>query len=218
MFEGVDDGFGELAFLAAHGDDAASARVETEAHASMCPRCRSAHETLRYALSASLESAAPSESTRARLLALVAGPDRYAPFADRVASLFELESAPAVALLTELATSTERWRAGPIEGTAWWPVKSPVNARGVQTWLLRIEGGCRLPTHRHVGEETVLVIEGAYQSSDESWAAAGDVTRLPANSIHDLRVPPGAPCVCAVRLEKGMELLISSSSRADGTP
>lgn len=214
MVEGVDDGLCELAFLAAHGDDDARAVSGGFEHACTCARCRAAIEALQRVLSPSLDAAQPPATVRARLLERVAGVDRHAPFIARVAALFELDESATSELLSSLASPSSRWRPGPTAGTAWLPVASPLRARGVQTLFLRVDGGGSFPTHRHLGAETVLVLEGAFSSSDGARVAAGDSQSMAEGSAHALIVAPGDSCVCAVRVDRGIEVVSSESSGA----
>ena len=163
------------------------------------------------------DAIAPSETSRARLVEAVAGVERYAPFAARVASLFELDLEAARALLGEISTTSTRWRPGPGEGTACWNARSPATKRGAQTMFLRVEPGHRFPMHRHGGVESVLVLEGAYRSSDGGGAAAGDLVTMERGTTHDLLVSKGGACVCAVRLEAGIEL-VDDEDPARGDP
>jgi anti-sigma factor ChrR (cupin superfamily) len=216
MNEGTDDGLSELAFVAAHGAESADERFDAASHARSCVDCRAILEVMEHALASSIPAVPPSEASRSRLLTAAEGAHRHAPFVGRVATLFELDDEAASSLLTSVATSDRGWRRGPGDGTAMWPVRSPANARGTQTLLLRIDGGCAFPKHRHLGDETVLVLEGAFRSNGDARASAGDVMTVPPNSVHHLSVAPGAPCLCAVRVEHGIEVVAGDSAQPEG--
>jgi putative transcriptional regulator len=77
-------------------------------------------------------------------------------------------------------------------------------APGARAKLLRFEPGSRFPSHRHVGEERLLVLEGAFIDDRGAEAHAGDERTLAPGSEHTLHIIGGARCVTAVS-ERGLE-------------
>jgi anti-sigma factor ChrR (cupin superfamily) len=71
----------------------------------------------------------------------------------------------------------------------------PATKRRAQ--ITRFEPGATLPTHRHVGDEVLYVIEGAI--SDESGTtAAGGVSYRPYGCVHTVTSPNGATIITVV--------------------
>ena len=147
-----------------------------------------------------LAPVALSERARERLLQRVGElPLRYAPFYARLATLWDLSEDRVETLLTE--SGRTRW-------TQVWPgirylnVPSGAGLGEARARLLRFEPGVRFPTHRHRGEEHVLVLEGSYTDSAGQRVAAGDEQRMSEGSEHALVVSADAACVAAiVRIE-----------------
>ena len=73
----------------------------------------------------------------------------------------------------------------------WWPVQEGIlvkllhldQSTGIQTSLVRLAAGTRLPAHRHKGLEQFFVLEGDCSVNGESLGA-GDYHRAEAGSIH----------------------------------
>jgi len=71
---------------------------------------------------------------------------------------------------------------------------APTNRRAVMS---RIEPGARLPLHRHVGDELVFVIEGAF--ADESGTVtAGNMGYRPNSCVHTVSSPQGATVLAII--------------------
>jgi anti-sigma factor ChrR (cupin superfamily) len=45
--------------------------------------------------------------------------------------------------------------------------------------FVRVAAGTVFPLHRHVGDETVLVLQGSYSDSDGAVVRAGEQARMP---------------------------------------
>ena len=81
--------------------------------------------------------------------------------------------------------------------------------------LIRMEPGCGYPTHRHLGAEDVLVLQGGYRD-EFGRHVQGDFVRYPPDSDHapvalgDAVRPPGVDnpaCVLFSSIAEGIELL-----------
>lgn len=73
-----------------------------------------------------------------------------------------------------------------------------------QLALLRYAPGAAVPRHRHVGQETILVLEGA-QEDDAGRYAAGSVVINPPGTAHAVRSPEG--CVVLIQWLAPVEIL-----------
>ena len=70
--------------------------------------------------------------------------------------------------------------------------------------LLRYAPGARVPRHRHVGLETILVLEGA-QSDERGTYSKGSFVVNPAGSTHSVWSDEG--CVVLIQWEQPVEFL-----------
>ena len=170
------------------------------AHVERCSECRRTLDELRQAwarFASAQPPCAPPPALRATLLAEIEGGHRYAPFTSRVAKLFAIEEARAVALLARAADPAS-FRAQPVAGVtlASAEVGAPLGA--ARACFLRAAPGTRYPRHEHGGEERVLVLEGGFRDDAGHEAHAGDLELSPAGSTHAFVVLEDAPCVSAI--------------------
>ena len=71
---------------------------------------------------------------------------------------------------------------------------------GERLYLLRAEGGFRIPEHGHRGEEWTLLLQGGYHVGDAGYVA-GDLHQEDAACTHQPVVDAGGPCVSLVAIE-----------------
>jgi hypothetical protein len=152
-----------------------------------------------------------AERVRGALLAEVEGPARHAPFAGRVAELFGIEEAAAAALLDDLVSPT-RWSDGPVPGFSYAAVPRPLlggkRGAGDSCTFLRGAAGAEFPMHRHLGRETVLVLEGGYRDLVEGRdVETGARDEHEAGTSHRFVIDASGPCICAIRVLGGIEVL-----------
>lgn len=128
-------------------------------------------------------------------------PLRYAPFFGKLSDLWGI---PAERVREELARARDAsgWSWTPIGGLQTFQVQGTED--GARAKLLRFEPGSHFPRHRHVGEERLLVLEGAFVDDGGAEAHAGDERTLPPGSAHTLHIIGGVRCVTAVS-ERGLE-------------
>lgn len=128
---------------------------------------------------------------------------RHAPFFERVAELWAL---PVVEVEAVFAGARERtaWRRVGLRGVSVIDVQ-PGPARGsADCKLVRFAAGTRFPLHRHVGAETVFVLEGSYRDQDGRVYAAGDRQEMEAGTEHRICIDAGGECIAATVLH-GLE-------------
>jgi anti-sigma factor ChrR (cupin superfamily) len=70
-------------------------------------------------------------------------------------------------------------------------------ARGVRGCLVWADGGARHPTHRHLGVENILVLQGALRDERGTYGP-GEVCRSASGSVHAEEAVAGQDCVCYV--------------------
>lgn len=70
--------------------------------------------------------------------------------------------------------------------------------------LLRYQPGARIPAHRHMGLESILVLEGA-QSDEKGDYAAGTFVLNPKGSVHSVWSDAG--CVVLIQWERPVQFV-----------
>jgi len=77
----------------------------------------------------------------------------------------------------------------------WWPLRTGVRIKvlhrgeGVQTYLLRMQPGARLPAHRHPVDEECLVLEGTLWMGERTVVGPGSYHFAHRGALH--------PSICA---------------------
>lgn len=156
-----------------------------------------------------LNPLAPSPSLRDRLLQTVGGVNRFAPFLNDLAALFQLPIESISRLLAR------------IDGTTWettlqgvrlkgaelfhFPVGPALAATGAAGGVLRVRAGVTFPPHRHHGNEVTFVLEGGYLA-DGRVHGPGSTIEMTAGSEHDYRSAPERDLVIMV-LHRGITML-----------
>ena len=177
-----------------------------EAHLAGCRRCReelSATRSILASLALDPEPILPRAAARDRLLAEVAGGGRLHRFAERVARLLDVTLEAAKAVLDSL-DAPGAWGPLPVPGLPDNPAGvrflAPPTGPRLAGWTcaaLRIPAGVQFPTHTHLADEEVLVLQGGYldEVSGREYHP-GDLHFEPAGSTHSYRGLAGEDCYC----------------------
>jgi quercetin dioxygenase-like cupin family protein len=144
---------------------------------------------------------------RERLLASIARPRlRYAPLYGKLTDLFDLGDT-ALADLFERAASAEEWSVSQVPATELLHLQGGPRVASADNGLVRIQAGARFPTHRHLGRERVLVLEGAYRDEPSGrMYGAGDVHEMDAGTSHAYVALSERPLLLAVSLLSGVDV------------
>ena len=156
------------------------------------------------ALASALPPVAPSPGTRARLVAALAGPDRFRLFFADLARRFDL-SIDAVAGVVSRIDDPEAWLPSPVPLVRLIHFSAGPALSGADTGLVRIPAGMVFPRHRHRGPELVVVLEGSMYDGGRLYQP-GDVSERPADSVHDYQAGPDRDLVFIVA-HYGIDLL-----------
>lgn len=145
-----------------------------------------------------------ADALRARLLEEVHRvPMRYAPFYARLMGLFDLDE-PALLGVLEASQNQAAWEPFAPGVLAYHLAPGPRHA-GADAGLIRMEGGLAFPAHEHLGDESVLLLEGGYRDTSTGRVyQAGDLHEMKAGSRHAYDVLPDSPLVFAVVLYGGI--------------
>ncbi len=138
------------------------------------------------ALVLGLEPEQPGASLRARLFGAVSGTGRFLPFLDRMMRIFDLPETQAQSELDTIGNDG-----------AWDDMAPGVRFRDFEAGdatgeahggLVRVEPGHAFPRHKHVGEETMLVLQGRLEDEAGTQYRAGDTIISADGTAHELRV------------------------------
>ena len=138
------------------------------------------------ALVQGLEPSKPSASLRDRLFGALNTTARFMPFLDRMMRIFDLPEEQA------------KFELGTIDAPSDWDALTDgVQVRDFEAGdacgeahggLVRIEPGHAFPRHSHVGEETVLILQGRLEDDEGNAYRAGDTIVSDDGTSHELRV------------------------------
>jgi putative transcriptional regulator len=174
----VQDPQRELAGAYALGSLPEPERAAFEAHLSTCPECAAEVAAHRRLLAALAPETPPPAGLRQRLL--------------------DLADAPRDPVDVHAYTWEE-----PMPGIHMCTLQEDPK-RGVRKVLVWAKPGARYPSHRHLGEEQILVLQGALRDHRAIYRP-GEVCRSAAGSVHSEEVEGSEDCVCFVVYYGGHE-------------
>jgi len=150
---------------------------------------------------------APPQLLRERLLATVARPRlRFAPLFGALSELFDLGDTD-LAGLFERAASANAWQLSAVPGTELLHLQGGPRVAAADNGLVRIAAGARFPTHRHLGLERVLVLDGGYRDEPSGRLyLPGDWHEMAADTTHAYTALPERPLLFAVSLVSGVDV------------
>jgi putative transcriptional regulator len=76
--------------------------------------------------------------------------------------------------------------------------------RGIRTVLVWASPGARVPPHRHLGDEEILILQG-FLRDHRGVYGPGDICRSRTGFVHSEEVPSGEDCICYVVYHGGHE-------------
>lgn len=168
---------------------------EAATHAAGCEPCGLELTRLRESL-ALLATALPTRRAPglSRLLASVGHVERFAGHSAALADLFDIGANDARHLLQDFSVE-DGWKLAPLPGITWKRVPLGPGLRGATGTLARLEPGAVFPLHEHVGEERVLVIQGALLDGDAVITEGRSGVGL-AGSLHSVAASSTSACAC----------------------
>jgi len=123
--------------------------------------------------------------------------ERYLPFLGELSARFDVAEDAMRALLTRI-DEPGSW----VRGVS--PIQGHMNFRPgprhapLRGGFARMEGGMRLPHHRHTDRELTLVLEGELLDGEGRSYGPGASIDMPPGSAHSLSVPDGKQAVVAL--------------------
>lgn len=155
-------------------------------------------------LALALEPVVPSPEVRARVLRGAAATSRFDDLSARVGELLDLAVDAARALLSRIDDPSV-WEPGPAMGVSLYHVQGGAAAAGAITGFVRIPAGGSFPHHRHLGDEHVLILQGACDDGARV-SRRGDLITMPPDTEHELQVLPGPPLVYLAVVHGGVQI------------
>lgn len=156
-------------------------------------------------LAVALPPVTPPPSLRARLMASVRGPARYAPFIDRLARMVDLATDRVQTLLASLARP-DVWQPSPGPNIHLVHFDGGPAVATADVGFVKVAAGTPFPDHRHIGDETVLVLQGSFSDSGGATVRAGEIFKMPQDSSHSFTAGPDEDLVYAAVVFGGIEI------------
>jgi len=184
-------------------------RADLEAHLATCEECSLRRAELEDAcaeLALTITPVPTSPGLRPRLLAALDHLERFTPMAPRLAELADISTNEA-RLALHIFERPEEMPPAPVPGLRLAPLPTGPRRRAAEATLACFAPGAGFPHHRHLGEERILIFQGALRTDDGRVARAGEELRSPAGSAHAIALVLGdEPCLCAILNEGGIEV------------
>lgn len=177
----------------------AEERKEIETTIASSPELRvevRASERALTALTDLLPALSPAPGARSRLMATLAGPDRFKAFFSVLRRWFDLDDGGIAKVLTEV-DGTSKWIDAPFPGVTYFHFQGGPAALAKESGCLRLSGGAKFPQHLHHGAERAMVLEGTLLQGGRTWHA-GDIVEAAAASSHEFAAAPGRDLVIIV--------------------
>ena len=179
---------------------------EAEAHLLACAECATRMQTLSAAfLEADVSTTAiePHPSVRERLLASLSRAPRLEAYVEPVSRLLDVPLSKARDYLWRIDDAA-RWRPMPFDGVAALFVKGGPGTAGAFTAFLKVQAGCRLPMHDHLGPEQGILLQGRARDQDGHVHAPGAEVEMDGGSRHEFEALPIVDCVFLVIAHRGV--------------
>jgi hypothetical protein len=189
MTEHLAPGFGPLELEAL--DEAEQQRAQ--AHLDGCERCGAEYRLSAEALTnlaLALPRTMPSPEVRERMLKSVGTTNRFEMFASRVAELIDVSVDKARELVGRIDDATV-WMATHVPGIFSYDLPIGPAVADAVVGFVRVGAGLVFPDHEHMGDETMLVVQGSCIDSYGTVMKRGDLIRMPPGTHHDFKAQPG---------------------------
>jgi hypothetical protein len=155
-------------------------------------------------LAEGLAPIAPPPGLWARIEESTQAAGRFARFATQVAQLLDIGVNDALDWLDRAADSAA-YAAGLVPGMGLLNVRGGPAVSHAITGFVRLPSGTFFPEHKHLGQESVLVMQGRLQDASGT-ATPGDLITMPAGSSHAFSVPPGPDLLYLAVVQGGIQI------------
>lgn len=162
-------------------------------------------EALVLAMATASECDPPSDALRAHLLSSLEQTHRFDDLEAQVASLLDVDGEQAARFLLNIDRA-EAWTPGPVPGVDIFHVEGGPLVQDAVTGFVRLGSGATFPEHEHLGDETVLVLQGALIDSNGREVTAGEAAPMSAGSKHAFRAVGSVPLIYLVVIQNGVRI------------
>lgn len=137
-------------------------------------------------------------SLRDRLLGLAGGKERFLPFLDRMMSLFDLGEGAAQGELNTI-DQPDAWD-DMVPGVRFRDFHGGPAIGEAHGGLIRVQPGASFPEHEHVGDESMLLLQGEVEDDEGKRYGAGDLIESASGTRHALRCVSEDEVIYAARV------------------
>lgn len=142
---------------------------------------------------------------RSRLLTDIASITPYSLYHDDMARLLQA-SKGAVNAEMGLMPHPASWVDGPIPDCRLLPWTAESDKEDSIMALVLMESGSHFPMHEHIGDETVLIVQGSLLNDDGKLYRPGEQLHMVAGTSHEFNVPEGLDLIYLAISEKGVRI------------
>jgi hypothetical protein len=178
-----------------------------KAHLRECRPCTKALGILNDALSDAVapEQVTPATALRSRLLADISKIAPYSLYHDEMAKIL-LGSKDALQEELTAMPHPRSWVDGPIPRCRLFPCVAAAAPRDAIRTLVLMESGSHFPKHEHLGDETVLVLQGSLLHSDGKVSRPGEILHMAKGTSHAFDVPEGLDLIYLAVVDRGIQI------------
>jgi hypothetical protein len=148
---------------------------------------------------------APPVALRSRLLAETSSGVRLERFADLVARALDVTVQAARDLLAGVDVDAN-FEPSPLPQLRLYHVEGGPRVANAITGFGRMKPGTAFPLHRHLGEETVLIVQGRYRDENGDTHGPGETIVKKVGTSHSFEVLDGPDFVYLVVIFDGLEI------------
>ncbi len=152
-----------------------------------------------------------------RILASVARTHRFVAFEAALAKAVDVDLTRARALLASI-DDPSAWAAGPRDGVRLLHFSGGPAVADAITGFVLIDAGTEFPEHKHEGDETVIVLQGAFEDDDGVIHVAGEQIDMAPGTGHRFKAVGNVATIQLAVIQKGVwmdgEFLDPSDPRA----
>jgi anti-sigma factor ChrR (cupin superfamily) len=189
MMRHLEPGFGPLELEQLDEKE----RDGVRGHLAACAECAVEYRLSAEALASvalSLPPTPPPPSLRTRLLESLGSTNRFEMFATVVADLVDVSVERAKEIVRRIDDATV-WMATHVPGVSSYDLPVGPALHDAVVGFIRVRAGHVFPDHEHMGDETMLVVQGSCVESDGNVRRRGDLVRQPPKTHHELKARPG---------------------------
>ncbi len=157
------------------------------------------------ALASSLEPAPVPDALRARILASTRTEGRFASFAAQVAEIVDVAVDTAKELLLGI-DEDESWGPAAVPAMKLYNFEGGPAVANAIAGFVRMPVGSVFPHHSHIGEETLLVLQGSFRESNGDVVGPGEVKVSGTDVEHSFEVLEGPELIYLVVVHDGIRI------------